>query len=74
MFAPIVYLRTSESESDTELRPFRMFVFLGYKTMTVLIFKVDFEFTQSFLMSLNAHLSRQVPILSQLLEQIVNRP
>ena len=27
-------------------------------------FKVDFEFTHSFLTNLNAHLSRQVPILS----------
>jgi len=51
-----------------------MFVFLGFKTMTVLLFKVDFDFTHAFLTSLNAHLSRQVPILSQLLDQIVNRP
>ena len=51
-----------------------MFVYLGYKTMIVLLFKPDFDFTHQFLHSINAHLNRQVPILSQLLEQIVNRP
>ena len=68
MFAPLVYLKTSSDEKDTELTPYRMFVYLGYKTMTVLLFKADFDFTHAFLLSLNAHLSRQVPILSQLLD------
>jgi len=74
MFAPIVYLKKTTDENDSELVPYRMFVYLGYKTMTVLFFKPDFDFTHAFLTSLNAHLSRQVPILSQLLDQIVTRP
>lgn len=74
MFAPMVYLKKTTDESDTELVPYRMFVYLGFKTMTVLFFKPEFDFTHAFLTSLNAHLSRQVPILSQLLDQIVTRP
>ena len=74
MFAPIVYLRSTTDENDEELVPYRMFVYLGYKTMTVLFFKPDIDFTHTFLTNLNAHLSRQVPILSQLLDQIVTRP
>ena len=78
MFAPIVYLRNNQSTADEsddgELVPYRMFVYLGFKTMTILFFKPDFDFTHAFLTNLNAHLSRQVPILSQLLDQIVTRP
>jgi len=67
-------MKTSSDEDDNELQSFRMFVYLGYKTMLVLLLKPDVEFTHQFLNSINAHVSRQVPILSQLLEQIVNKP
>ena len=68
MFAPIVHLKTSADENDSEVEPYRMFVYLGYKTMIVLLFKPEFDFTHQFLNTINAHLSRQEPILSQLLE------
>ena len=42
--------------------------------MITLFFKPDFQFTTSFIQNINAHLSRQIPILSQLLDQIVAKP
>ena len=35
-----------------------MFVFLGHKTMNILFFKPDFDFTYKFIQQLNTHLSR----------------
>ena len=64
IFAPIIYLKETNDENDTELKPYRMFVYMGFKTMTVLLFKPDFDFTHAFLTSINQHLTRQVPILS----------
>ena len=44
IFAPLVYINTSTDTSEKNIEPFRIFVFLGHKTMTVLFFKPDFEF------------------------------
>ena len=43
MFAPIVYLKKTTDENDSELVPYRMFVYLGYKTMIVLLLKPDVD-------------------------------
>jgi hypothetical protein len=58
IFAPVVYINTSTDASEKNVEPFRIFVFLGHKTMTVLFFKPDFEFTYKFIQNLTAHLSR----------------
>lgn len=44
-----MYLKTSSDADSNEIEPFRLMVYLGYKTMTVLLFKPDFEFTFAFL-------------------------
>ena len=54
----MVYINTSTDTSEKSIEPFRIFVFLGHKTMTVLFIKPDFEFTYSFIQNLTAHLSR----------------
>jgi len=73
IFAPMVYMRTSQGATDSkhdaeDLRPFRMMVYLGLKTTTVMFFKPDYEFNHTFLLNLNAFLQRQIPVVSQLLD------
>jgi hypothetical protein len=73
VFAPVVYMRTSQGASDSktntdDVRPFRMMVFLGLKSTITMFFKPDYVFTHSFLLNLNAFLQRQIPVVSQLLD------
>ena len=58
IFAPLVYLKDTSDANDDTLVPYRMFVYLGFKTMCVLLFKPDIDFTHRLLTSLNNHLSR----------------
>lgn len=44
IFAPTVYLR----DADGKLVKYKLFVYLGFKTMLVSLFKPDFEFTFRF--------------------------
>lgn len=48
-------------------------MFLGIKTMAILFLKPDIDLTYDLLSSLHTRLSRQVPILSQLLDQVVSK-
>ena len=50
-----------------------MLVFLGIKTMAILFLKPDVELTYELVSNLYTRLSRQVPILSQLLDQVVSK-
>lgn len=70
MFAPHIYIRTK----DNKLTKFQMFVYLGYKTMFVMLLKPDTKLSVTKLRSLQAYLNRQVGVLSQLLDQQVSRP
>ena len=61
VFAPIVWMRTSQGATDADsqsedIRPFRLMVFLGLKTTIVLFLKPDFAMTHPFLLSLHAFL------------------
>ncbi len=51
-----------------------MFVYLGFKTMLVALFKPDHQFTYSFIRRIQAYMSRQVVVLSQLLDQQISKP
>lgn len=51
-----------------------MLVFMSLKTMVVLLFPNDHKFTHGLVTKLQTHLSRQVPLLSQLIDAKVARP
>ena len=79
VFAPTIYMQSEhsspdESESQQPLTPYKMLVFLGFKTMVVVFLKHDYKVNYKMLAALNTHLTRQVPILSQLLDQVVSKP
>jgi hypothetical protein len=48
IFAPFVYLTNQEGK----LEKFKMFVYLGFKTMLVALFKPDYVFTYAFVKKL----------------------
>ncbi len=39
-------------------------VYIGHKTMLVLLFEEDFEFNYDFLRKLDSHLAKHAPIIS----------
>jgi len=43
-------------------------VYIGHKTMLVLLFEADFQFKYEFLNRLDAHLAKHAPIISQLID------
>ena len=51
-----------------------MFVYLGYNTMFVMLLNPETLITNTKHRQLHAYLSRQVGVLSQLLDQQVSRP
>lgn len=65
IFVPYVYITNAEGK----LEKFKMFVYLGYKTMLVTLYKPDQEFSYKFIRQLQAYSNRQVVVLSQLLDQ-----
>ena len=48
-------------------------VYIGHKTMLVLLFEPDFKFKYEFLNRLDAHLAKHAPIISQLIDIAVNK-
>ena len=48
-------------------------VYIGHKTMLVLLFEIDFEFNYDFLKKLDSHLAKHAPIISQLIDIAVNK-
>jgi hypothetical protein len=71
-FLPTVYI--NDSLEKKEPRPFKLVVFLGLKTMVVLFLRNDYRINLKMLAQLNVHLSKQVPILSQLLDEVLSKP
>lgn len=55
-------------KEDGKLKPYRLLVYLGHKTMISLLFEVDFEFDYDFLFKLDAHLAKHAPVISQLID------
>ena len=70
IFAPYVYITNAEGK----LEKFKMFVYLGFKTMLVTLFRPDQQFTCKFIRQLQAYVNRQVIVLSQLLDQQICKP
>lgn len=70
VFAPHVYIKNKAGK----LQKFQMFVYLGFKTIFVMLLNPEAQLTNSKLRQLHAYLSRQVGVLSQLLDQQVSRP
>lgn len=60
-FAPIVYMKDAKTG---EMKPYRLMVYIGHKTMLALLMEVDFEFDYDFLSRLDAHLAKHAPIIS----------
>lgn len=58
---------------DTPPKPYKLVVFLGLKTIIVLFLKNDKPVSIKTLSQLNVHLSKQVPILSQLLDEFLSK-
>lgn len=54
VFAPCIHIKTKEGK----LEKFRMFTYLGYKTMFVMLLKPETKLTLSKLKSLYAYLNR----------------
>jgi hypothetical protein len=48
-FAPTVYLK----DKDGEIRPYKLMVYIGHKTMLALLLEDDFELNYDFLFKLD---------------------
>jgi hypothetical protein len=54
----------TQEKDEQEMKPYKLMVFLGIKTMVCLFLKPDTTLTVKTLNQLNIHLTKQVPILS----------
>lgn len=59
-FAPTVYLK----DKDGEIKPYKLMVYIGHKTMLALLLEDDFELNYDFLFKLDQHLAKHAPIIS----------
>jgi hypothetical protein len=64
-YAPTVYF-TDELTGVT--KEYKILVYIGHKTMLALLFDSDFKFDYKILRSLDAHLQKHAPIISQLID------
>jgi hypothetical protein len=70
VFTPFVFLKNQEGK----LEKLKIFVYLGFKTVLVALFKPDHHFTHSFIRRFQAYMSHQVVVLSLLLDQKISKP
>jgi hypothetical protein len=70
VFTPFVFLKNQEGK----LEKLKIFVYLGFKTVLVTLFKPDYQFTYSFIRRIQAYMSHQVVVLSHLLDQQISKP
>ena len=68
-FAPVVHFK-DENGQDVQ---YRILVYIGHKTLLILKFEVDFVFTYDFLSRLDSHLTKHVAVISNLIDQSVNK-
>ena len=64
VFAPVVHFKDEQGQ-DVQ---YRMMVYIGHKTLLILKFEVDFEFTYDFLIRLDSHLQKHVAVISNLID------
>jgi len=69
-YAPVIYLT---DHSTGSVKPYKLIVYIGHKTMLALLFEVDQIFDYKLLHSLDAHLAKHAPVISQLIDVAVNK-
>jgi len=69
-YAPTIYL-TDEQSGD--VKPYKLMVYIGHKTMLAMLFEVDQVFDHKLLSDLDSHLAKHAPVISQLIDIAVNK-
>ena len=70
MFAPKIHIRNTSNES---IEVYRMMVYYSNKTMIVLLFNHDYNFSYQFLDSVNYFLGRNVPAVASQLDAVISK-
>mmetsp|Transcript_39655 Transcript_39655/g.60736 ORF Transcript_39655/g.60736 Transcript_39655/m.60736 type:complete len:109 (+) Transcript_39655:1015-1341(+) len=68
-FAPTIYI----TEEHGKVKPYKLLVYVGHKTLVALLFEVNYNFTYDFLTRLDAHLAKHAPVISQLIDGAVQK-
>lgn len=69
-YAPLVYFT---DEQTGEMKAYKLMVYIGHKTMITLLFDHDQVLDYGLLNRLDGHLAKHAPIISQLIDQAVNK-
>jgi len=67
-YSPNVYIKEGKN-----MKPYKLMVYQGYKTLMVMLFDEDTLYTAPMLKDLTNQLNKQLPGTSQMIEQIIQK-